>query len=228
MADPPRFELEQVSVAGIDGAWRLRDVSAHISDDGITALVGPSGSGKSTLLRCLNRLEVPAQGVVRYRGRDVATIDPLELRRQVGMVFQRPTPFPGSCRDNLRTARPDLTDAEAISLLDRVRLDASFLEREATQLSGGEAQRLCLARSLSVAPDVVLMDEVTSSLDPPARLALERLTRDFARDGVGVVWVTHDMLQVDRLADRVIVVVAGRVVTGIDAEAFIEESRRGE
>src|SRR4051794_10316008 len=118
----PLFELEQVSVAGSDGAWRLRDVTTTISDDGITALVGPSGSGKSTMLRCLNRLEVPAAGTIRYRGRDTATMDPLELRRQVGMVFQRPTPFPGSCRDNLRTARADLTETEATKLLERVRL----------------------------------------------------------------------------------------------------------
>lgn len=219
------FECDDVGVAGNDGAWRLRHASVTIPEGGITALVGPSGSGKSTLLRSLNRLEAPAEGRVLYRGNDIATIDPLALRRQVGMVFQRPTPFPGTCLDNLRTAVHDLSVERATKLLERVRLDASFLDREATQLSGGEAQRLCLARSLTVEPDVVLMDEVTSSLDQPARLALEELARSLARDGVGVVWVTHDMRQVDRLADHVIVVLAGHIADGPERNAFMEAAR---
>jgi putative ABC transport system ATP-binding protein len=218
------FEFERVSVAGPNGAWRLHDATGTIPSGGITALVGPSGSGKSTLLRCCNRLEMPTSGVVRWRGDDVATLDPLSLRRRVGMVFQRPTPFPGTCAENLRVADPDLDDERVVELLTRVRLDRSFLAREATQLSGGEAQRLCLARSLAARPEVMLMDEVTSSLDAGARIALEELARSLANDGVPIVWVTHDIAQVRRVADDVRVVIGGRVANSDEAEAFMQEA----
>lgn len=178
----------------------------------MTVLVGPSGSGKSTLLRCCNRLEAPDAGTVRYRGVDVATLDPLALRRQVGMVFQRPTPFAGTVRDNLQVAEPALSDHAATLALERVGLPPEFLDRDARALSGGEAQRVCLARTLVTTPDVVLMDEVTSSVDPNARLALEGLARGLASIDVPVVWVTHDLEQMRRLADHVLVVVSGRIV----------------
>jgi putative ABC transport system ATP-binding protein len=178
----------------------------------VTVLVGPSGSGKSTLLRCCNRLEAPDGGVVRFRGDDVAGLDPLVLRRRVGMVFQRPTPFAGTVHDNLRVAEPALTAVAAVAALDRVGLPPELLTRDARGLSGGEAQRVCLARTLVTVPEVVLMDEVTSSVDPSARLALEDLARALAGDGVPVVWVTHDLEQMRRLADHVVVVVAGRIV----------------
>jgi UDP-glucose/iron transport system ATP-binding protein len=218
------FEFDRVSVPGPNGAWRLRDATGTIPAGGITALVGPSGSGKSTLLRCCNRLEAPASGVVRFRGDDVASLDPRALRRRVGMVFQRPTPFPGTCADNLRVADPHLDDDRAVELLARVRLDPSFLHRNATQLSGGEAQRLCLARSLAAQPEVVLMDEVTSSLDPPARYGLEDLARVLVRDGVAIVWVTHDLAQVRRIADHVRVVVAGHVANDDERALFLREA----
>ncbi len=224
----PLFSFERVSVAGVDGQWRLRDVNGCISAAGVTALVGPSGSGKSTLLRCCNRLEVPSEGVVRFRGTDLAALDVLALRRRVSMVFQRPTPFPGTGRDNLLVADPTIDDARARDLLARVQLGEEFLDRNATQLSGGEAQRLCLARSLAVEPEVVLMDEVTSSLDPPTRRALEDLTRTIADAGIPIVWVTHDLAQARRLADATIVVVRGHIAEGAEAQAFIEEEAHGE
>jgi putative ABC transport system ATP-binding protein len=174
-------------------------------------LVGPSGSGKSTLLRCCNRLEVPVSGAVRFRGADVSGLDPLELRRRVGMVFQRPTPFAGTVRDNLRVAEPEITERASVLALERVGLAGELLDRSARALSGGEAQRVCLARTLVTRPDVVLMDEVTSSVDPAATLALEGLARALAGAGVPVVWVTHDLEQMRRLADRVLVVVGGRI-----------------
>ena len=174
-------------------------------------LAGPSGAGKSTLLRCCNRLEVPSAGRVMLRGDDVATLDPLRLRRRVGMVFQRPTPFPGSVLENLRVAEPALTEDAAADALDAVGLDADFAERRATELSGGEAQRVCLARTLVTTPEVVLLDEVTSSVDPAARVGLEALARDLAGRGVRVLWVTHDLEQLRRVADHVLVLIAGRV-----------------
>jgi putative ABC transport system ATP-binding protein len=227
------FSFEHVSV-GDDGAWRLHDASGEIPARGVVGIVGPSGSGKSTLLRCCNRLEVARAGTIRFRGVDLTTIDPLALRRRVGMVFQRPTPFAGTVRDNLRVADPGITDALATELLTRVRLDASFLDRDAMQLSGGEAQRMCLARSLAPKPEVMLMDEVTSSVDPGARLALEDLARHCAGAGVHVLWVTHDLGQARRVSDHVIVVLAGRIAHAAptaeldatapaDARAFLEE-----
>jgi putative ABC transport system ATP-binding protein len=224
----PLFAFEHVSVPGLDGRWRLRDVNGSIPASGVTALLGPSGSGKSTLLRCCNRLEVPAEGVIRFRGTDLAELDVLALRRRVAMVFQRPTPFPGTCRDNLLVAEPTLDDDHARELLERVRLEPDFLDRPATELSGGEAQRLCLARSLAVGPEAVLMDEVTSSVDPAGRRALELLARSLADDGIPIVWVTHDLAQARRLADATLVIVQGRVADTSEAEDFMREDTHGE
>ncbi len=202
---------------------RLDDACGAVPGEGVTVVVGPSGSGKSTLLRCCNRLEVPTSGRVLFHAADVAGLDPLTLRRRVGMVFQRPTPFPGTVRENLAVARPSITDREAAAMLDRVGLPAGFLDRIANELSGGEAQRVCLARTLVTEPEVVLMDEVTSSVDPVQRHGLEQLARALASGGVVVVWVTHDLAQMRRLADHVLVVVDGRVahasgVAGLDAD----------
>jgi putative ABC transport system ATP-binding protein len=195
----------------IDDRLRLDDACGSVPRDGVTALIGPSGSGKSTLLRCCNRLEVPTAGRVLFGGEDVATLDPLKLRRKVGMVFQRPTPFPGTVRENLQIAEPSIFEVDAVSVLERVGLDASFLDRMAAELSGGEAQRVCLARTLATLPEVVLMDEVTSSVDPAQRLGLEGLARSLVSTGVTVLWVTHDLDQMRRVADHVLVVIDGHI-----------------
>ena len=190
----------------------LDHVSTSIADGGsITCLLGPSGAGKSTLLRLCNRLEVPSSGSISFRGRDLASIDPLELRRDVGMVFQRPTLFPGSVRDNLRVAEPSGTDDSFVTALERARLDRRFLDREGDSLSGGEAQRVCLARTLVTDPEVLLMDEPTSALDPTATRGLEELGRTLADEGMPILWVTHDLAQAERVADARIVLVEGRL-----------------
>jgi putative ABC transport system ATP-binding protein len=205
------FELDAVDVR--DGTTTILDgVSVSLADAGVTVLAGASGSGKSTLLRLCNRLEAPTSGRVRYRGTDVADLDPLDLRRRVGMVFQRPTPFPGTIRHNLAVARAAIDDDACRCALARVHLDEALLDRDVDTLSGGEAQRACLARTLVTEPDVVLMDEPTSSLDERATRALERLARELADDGVPIVWVTHDLAQLRRLADHVVVLDHGRVV----------------
>jgi putative ABC transport system ATP-binding protein len=222
----PLFRFEHVGVTGNAGP-RLADVDAAVPDTGITVVVGPSGSGKSTLLRLCNRLEAPTTGTVRFRGDDVATLDPLALRRRVGMVFQGPTPFAGSVRDNLRVADSDLGDDDAKLVLDRADLAPGFLDRPADELSGGEAQRMCLARTLATAPEVLLMDEPTSSVDARSRRALEDMTQALARDGVPVVWVTHDLPQARRLADEVLVLAGGRVAYAgapQDAGELLDES----
>lgn len=216
--DVDLFAFEGVRLV-VDGATVLDGVDARIPDEGLTAIVGPSGSGKSTLLRLCNRLEVPTGGQVRFRGDDLADLDPLRLRRRVGMVFQRPTLFPGTVADNLAVARPGLREDEAGDALHRAGLDRSFLDRTADDLSGGEAQRACLARTLVTEPEVLLMDEPTSALDQDNTHVLERLGRDLADAGVPVLWVTHDPHQVDRIADRRLVMATGRVVpTGEGSE----------
>jgi putative ABC transport system ATP-binding protein len=202
------FSFDAVTVAGASGA-RLAGVTLELPTGGITALVGPSGSGKSTLLRLCNRLEVPTSGTVAYRGRPLSDLDPLALRRQVGMVFQRPVLFAGTVRDNLAEANGGAGPAEFGAVLQRAALDGSFLDRPATELSGGEAQRVCLARSLLAGPDVLLMDEPTSSLDGAAVSRLEKLGRGLADAGMSIVWVTHDLAQMHRIADRVAVLVGG-------------------
>lgn len=150
------------------------------------------------------------------------------------MVFQRPTPFPGTVHDNLRVAEPGLDDDSAAAALARAELDPALLDRPAHELSGGEAQRMCLARTLVTEPEVLLMDEPTSSLDPQATRALEELTLGFAASGVPVLWVSHDLPQMRRLADYVVVLIDGRIAhegpaatsardAGTDARAFLGE-----
>src|SRR3954470_11759392 len=202
------FALEAVTVAGVERP-RLQDVSLQLPEGGVTVLQGPSGSGKSTLLRLLNRLEAPDEGVVRYRGEDLAAGAVLGHRREVGMVFQAPVVFPGTVADNLMVARP--VDPPA-ALLEQAGLDAAFLQRDAGTLSGGEAQRFCLARALATRPRVLLMDEPTSALDPEATAIIERLARSLADRGIPIVLVTHLADQAARLGDRVVRLSEGKVV----------------
>ena len=205
------FEFDDVVVRFGDDVV-LDHVTASVGDGGaITCLLGASGAGKSTLLRLCNRLEVATSGEVRFRGRPLAETDPLALRRTVGMVFQRPTLFAGTVRDNLLVAEPDADEQTMAEALGRARLPPTFLDRDGDSLSGGEAQRACLARTLITGPEVLLMDEPTSALDPTATKALEELGRSLADDGMPILWVTHDLDQSDRIADRRIVLVGGRL-----------------
>ena len=205
------FAFSTVSVAG-DARLRLAEVTLTVPDSGITAITGPSGAGKSTLLRLCNRLMAPDAGTVSYRGADLADADPLALRRRVGMVFQRPVPFAGTVRDNLRVAAPRAPDAALRALLERCELPGSMLDRIADTLSGGEQQRMCLARTLATGPETLLMDEPTSSLDEQAASRLEGLVTQRAAEGVPVLLVSHDRAQVERLADHVVVLDEGHVV----------------
>lgn len=190
----------------------LREVDLEIPEPGITVVLGPSGAGKSTLLRLCNRLEVPSRGAVFFRGTDIAEMDPIDLRHRVGMVFQRPALFGGTVRDNLGVGAPDASETAVARALQRAGLGAAFLGRRADELSGGEAQRMCLARTLVTEPEVLLMDEPTTGLDSGPRTALERSVRHLADEHrVPVVWVTHLLDQMERLADHVLVLVDGRL-----------------
>ncbi len=206
----PAFTFAGVTVA-FGTAVVLREIDLEVPAAGVTAVLGPSGSGKSTLTRLTNRLLDPTTGTVSLRGRDVRALDVLELRRTVGMVFQRPTLFDGTVRDNL--AATGVEDrAKQREVLGSVGLDDGFVDRAGTTLSGGEAQRVCLARTLLMRPQVLVADEPTSSLDHQSTLLLESLARRLADDGVPVLWVTHDLAQVERIADHRVMLEAGRVV----------------
>jgi putative ABC transport system ATP-binding protein len=221
------FQLDRVGLE-IDGHRILHDVSFVVPDGGITVLLGPSGSGKTTLLRLLNRLEVPTSGAITFRGSPLDELDPLVLRRRVGMVFQRPVVFPGTARDNLLVARPGASDGDLAERLRAVDLDPRMLDQLADDLSGGEAQRLCLARTLATDPNVLLMDEPTSSLDAEARDHLETAARRLVEGGRRMVWVTHDLDQADRLADHRLVIVAGRRATESEVARYLADGRLGE
>ncbi len=203
------FEFVDVVVER-QGVRALDGLTAAIPRHGVTAVFGPSGSGKSTLLRLCNRLELPTSGRVSFYGSDIAGLDPLWLRRRVGMCFQRPTPFPGTVADNLRAADPDASAARMRETLDRVALTGSWLDRDVAGLSGGEAQRVCLARTLLARPQVLLLDEPTSAVDTEAAEVIERAVRDLAADGTPALWVTHNSAQVERAADRALRLKAGR------------------
>jgi putative ABC transport system ATP-binding protein len=138
-------------------------------------------------------------------------------------VFQRPTLFAGTVRDNLAVAAPGAADAVYEDALDRVTLGREFLDRTGDDLSGGEAQRACIARALLTDPHVLLLDEATSALDPEARRTIERLACDLARQHLTVLWVTHDLAQVGRIADRVVVVLDGRIASDAARERFLSD-----
>lgn len=226
------FRLERVSVS-YGQVLALSDVSMTIARQGVTALIGPSGCGKSTLLRTLNRMNdlVPdarLEGTVTFDGMDIHSPDTdlVDLRRRVGMVFQKPNPFPRSIYDNVaygpvlhgpREGVDELVERSLVraGLWDEVKDD---LDRSATALSGGQQQRLVIARCLAVEPEVILMDEPTASLDPVATLAIEDLTSGLAADYT-IVLVTHDLRQAKRISDRTAFFVA---------HVHDEESRHGE
>jgi putative ABC transport system ATP-binding protein len=213
---PAAFEFTRVSVLRA-GRRVLDEVTAWIPAAGITVVSGPSGAGKTTLLRLCNRLEVPDAGTVRYRGRPLDELDPLALRSRVGMVFQRPIPFPGSVADNLRVARPDADTEELRVLLSRVALDPGLLGQEARTLSGGELQRVCLARTLVTRPETLLLDEPTSALDAQPKRVFENTARELAAQDITLVWITHDDAQARRVADRIYQLRGGHL-TGAPAE----------
>jgi len=201
----------------------LQDVSLGIPKDGVTAIMGPSGCGKSTLLRTLNRMYeiVPgakASGRIVFDGENLLKTDPVVLRHKIGMVFQRPNPFPKSIFDNvaygprihgLRSKKklaPIVEDAlHRAALWDEVK---DRLKDSAFSLSGGQQQRLCIARALAVSPKILLMDEPCSALDPKASDRIEHTARELAEE-LTVIIVTHNLQQAGRVSDSVAVLLAG-------------------
>jgi phosphate transport system ATP-binding protein len=208
------FQVKDLAVS-YSGNVAIRNVGLNVFKNTITAFIGPSGCGKSTLIRCFNRMNdlVPGakiEGDVLYHAKDLYAddVDPVEVRRRIGMVFQKPNPFPKSIYDNVAfgprvlgmTDRLDDRVEKALqqaALWDEVK---DRLKAGALSLSGGQQQRLCIARCLAVEPEVILMDEPASALDPIATTRIEDLMHELKRDYTIVV-VTHNMQQAARVAD---------------------------
>jgi putative ABC transport system ATP-binding protein len=201
------------SVGGIN---IVNDVSIEVRRGEVLAIVGPSGSGKTSLLRLINRLDEPTAGTVFVEGTDYRNIPPRELRRNIGMVMQRAYLFPGTVADNIcfgPAQRGEKLSQETIeALLRRVGLPG-YADRDVINLSGGEAQRVSIARALANSPTALLMDEPTSALDDEAKLGVEMLIREIIHDkNLTCMIVTHDTAQAARLAERALVIQAGRAV----------------
>lgn len=206
----------------------LTEVSLSIPKNKITALIGPSGCGKSTLLRSINRMNdliagVRIEGTVRLDGVDIygRAVDPVEVRRRVGMVFQKPNPFPRSIRENIlygakingyRGDHDELVEwsLKKAALWDEAKND---LKKSGLAMSGGQQQRLCIARAIAVSPDVILMDEPCSALDPMATLKIEDLMRELATEYT-IVIVTHNMQQAARVSDYTAFMLSDEAIRG--------------
>jgi putative ABC transport system ATP-binding protein len=189
----------------------LHAAAARFERAAVTAIVGPSGSGKTSFLRCFNRLEEPARGRVLLDGIDVRSIPPTDLRRRVGMIFQTPIVFEGGVSANLRYGLTDVSDEELEDGLEAAGLPRSFLNRESSALSVGQAQRVCIARALVRDPEVLLMDEPTSALDKDAAARIESLISELATRDLTIALVTHNLQQARRLASQGYLLVNGRV-----------------
>ncbi|HJQ76535.1 MAG TPA: phosphate ABC transporter ATP-binding protein PstB [Acidimicrobiia bacterium] len=229
------FDIRDLSVFYRDFR-AVRDIDLPIPQNEITALIGPSGCGKSTVLRCFNRLNdliagARVEGQVRYHGIDIYgdEVDPVELRRRVGMVFQKPNPFPKSIYDNVafgprlvgyKGNMDDLVEESLrrAALWDEVhdKLDSSGLS-----LSGGQQQRLCIARAIATTPDVILMDEPCSALDPIATLRIEELMLDLKEDYT-IIIVTHNMQQAARVSDKTAFLSVSRNEEGLRTGHLVE------
>ena len=195
-----------------DGHRILDEVSDHIHRAATTAVIGPSGSGKSTFLRLLNRFEEPTQGRIEFDGQPLASYDVHALRRRVGLVAQRPTMLTTTIGQEIRVAEAGLEDRAVHRLLERTAMSDFGLDRETSTLSGGEQQRVALARTLAVEPDVLLLDEPTSALDEKSARAVDEVIRGLVADGLTVVLVSHDLDRVLGVADQVLVLDHGRLV----------------
>lgn len=186
----------------------LESVSMTVMQGEIFGVVGPSGSGKSSLLRTLNRLSDIDKGTILLNGKDITEYPVLELRQKVGMVFQRPVPFEGTILDNVRYGplqkEEVLSEQEVLACLHKAALGEDLLYKNASQLSGGQEQRLAIARVLANKPEIILLDEPTSALDPIATRQVEETLFTLSKnEGLTLVWVSHSIGQMERMADRV-------------------------
>lgn len=213
----PIFSLQNVSYA-IDGQIILSDLSFEVKDGEFLAVLGPSGAGKSTLLRLFNCLESPTAGSLFFHGTPVTEMDMFSLRQKVGMVFQQPAMVPGKVRDNLTLFKTwikdwELPEADLRKVLEKVELDPRIIDQSAESLSGGEKQRLALARTLLNKPEVLLLDEPTSGLDPNlARRIINMVGRLHGELGLTIIMVTHYPNLVKNLAESILFLKDGKIL----------------
>jgi putative ABC transport system ATP-binding protein len=212
----PGIALETQNLSrAIVGKVLVNDISVAVQQGEVLAVVGPSGAGKSSFLRLLNRLDEPTSGAVLLDGRNYNEIAPRELRRRVGMVMQMAYLFPGTVAANIafgpQQRHETITPQQIQALLDRVGLPG-YQDRDVSNLSGGEAQRVSLARTLANSPEVLLLDEPTSALDDASERGIEELVLGIIRERqMTCVIVTHDMPQAARIADRTMVLESGKL-----------------
>ena len=216
----PKFSIRNLTTEQViseSGRPILKGISAEIPKGMVVGIIGPSGSGKSTLLRALNRLWEPPPHTVFMDGRDICSLDVLNLRRKVGMLFQLPAIFDGTVADNIRYGPQlrgkKLADNEVNKLLTLADLESSFFNKNGRELSVGQAQRVALARTLANDPEVLLLDEPTSALDPISTQNIEDVLVKLKKNrGMTVIMVSHSIKQIQRIADLVCLLVDGEIV----------------
>ncbi|MEB7658208.1 phosphate ABC transporter ATP-binding protein [Mammaliicoccus vitulinus] len=201
----------------INNSKILKEINGVFIQGKLTSIIGPSGAGKSTLLTLINLLKSATKGEILIGGKTIDSYDPMELRRKVQLVSQEATMIKGTVKDNLELPlilqNKNMTDEEAEQYLENVDLSTSFLNKNSKELSGGEKQKLSLARALVNKPSVILLDEVTSALDRNSKQAIELLLQKIKREhNVTMIWITHDINQALRMSDYVWVMKNGEVV----------------
>ena len=220
----PAIELQGLSFTVKDRVI-LQNITGTFYKGNITTLVGPSGAGKTTLLKMCNGLLAPTAGDIKIDGQAIQTYEPTILRRKVGIVLQSAPIIRSSVYENLALPRKlqgeTLSKEEAASFLEDVHLDTSFLTREATQLSGGQKQRLAIARTLINKSDILLLDEITSALDPTSAKEIEQLILKINRKyGVTIIWITHNLEQARTLSDFTWILHNGQLVASGDVSVL--------
>jgi putative ABC transport system ATP-binding protein len=213
-----------------DGKWIIRNVNLDILQGEIFCIVGPSGSGKTSLLRLINALDEPTEGRIFYRGKDISEINPIELRRRIILVFQKPTVFEGTISENLTYAPSrmgfalNIDQSEIENMLIEIGFNKRDLNRDAQTLSTGEMQRICLLRAIILNPDVLLLDEPTSGLDPYSCRVIENIIMNLVKEKkLTLVIVSHMMAQARRISRRVALMKRGVILRCGLTEKIMED-----
>lgn len=217
------ISIENVSKKSEDGKDILVDISAKVFEGELITIIGPSGSGKSSLLSLLNRMTEPNKGIIKFKGEPYSEIEILYLRRIIGMVFQLPTMLKGTVRDNIiigpKLHNEIIEEQEIDAWLNKVGLSTEIKHQDARTLSGGQKQKVSLARALANKSEVLLLDEVTASLDPDSTIEIEELIQSLHKDKKTILWVTHNIEQAKRIGQYTWFLSEGR---------FIEQGKTNE
>lgn len=209
----------------------LRGVSLDIKEGEFVNIIGPSGSGKSTLLRLLNRLSSISSGEIYYCGKNLNDVNPVSLRKEVGFVFQKPYLFGEKVKENIEYPlfihNISIENDYIFSMLDQLNLDQDILEKNCNDLSGGEQQRICLIRTLMLKPKVLLLDEITSSLDPVnTKIVEEFIMKIYSEFDITIVLVTHNIQQAKRMGERTIFLEKGEIVEDAETKTYFTDEKQ--